>query len=107
MPETLRLILFALLLLAGLITEVTAILGVCRFRFSLNRLHPAGMGDTLGLLLIALAAIVYAGLDWTSLKILLIVAFFWVTSPVCSHLIGRLVKETDARFDKEAQEWKR
>ncbi|MBR1586192.1 MAG: monovalent cation/H(+) antiporter subunit G [Clostridia bacterium] len=106
MLEYLRLILFALLLMAGLIIQITAVLGVSRFRFSLNRIHAAGMGDTLGLMLICLAAIVYTGLDWIALKIALIVAFFWLTSPVCSHLIGRLIRETDQRLESEAKAWK-
>ena len=106
MLEWLRLILFALLLFAGLVIQLTAVLGVGRFRFSMNRIHAAGMGDTLGLLLMALAAIVYTGFDWIALKIILIVGLFWLTSPVCSHLIGRLVRETDARFGSEAEEWK-
>ena len=45
--------------------------------------------------------------DWITLKILLVVALFWITSPVCSHLIGRLVRETDEEhFEAEAKEWK-
>ena len=120
MLEYLRLILFAVLLLAGLVIQLTAVLGVNRFRFAVNRMHPAGMADTLGLLLMALAAVVYAGFDWITLKILLVVALFWITlkillvvalfwitSPVCSHLIGRLVRETDEEhFEAEAKEWK-
>ena len=107
MLETARLILFGALLLAGLAIQAAAVLGVNRFRFSLNRLHAAGMGDTLGLGLMALAAAVYAGMDALTLKILFIVAFFWLTSPVCGHLIGRLVRETDEeRFQAEAKEWK-
>ncbi|MBQ9263083.1 MAG: monovalent cation/H(+) antiporter subunit G [Clostridia bacterium] len=106
MLETVRFIVFALLLIAGLMIQLTAVLGACRFRFSLNRIHAAGMGDTLGLLLLCLSAIVYEGFSWISLKIVLIVAFFWLTSPVCSHLIGRLVRETDEHFKSEAKEWK-
>ena len=107
MLEYLRLCLFGVLLLAGLAIQLTAILGVNRFRFAVNRMHPAGMADTLGLLLMALAAVVYAGFDWITLKILLVVALFWITSPVCSHLIGRLVRETDEEhFEAEAKEWK-
>ena len=107
MLEYLRLFLFAVLLLAGLIIQLTAVLGVNRFRFAVNRMHPAGMADTLGLLLMALSAVVYAGFDWITLKILLVVALFWITSPVCSHLIGRLVRETDEEhFEAEAKEWK-
>ena len=107
MLEYLRLFLFGILLLAGLIIQLTAVLGVNRFRFAVNRMHPAGMADTLGLLLMALAAVVYAGFDWITVKILLVVGLFWITSPVCSHLIGRLVRETDEEhFEAEAKEWK-
>ncbi len=108
MLEYIRLGAFALLLLLGLVIELTAVLGVSRFRFSLNRIHAAGMGDTLGLMLIALAAVVYTGLNGITLKILAIVAFFWLTSPVSSHLIGRLVRETEEKkMKEEAKVWKR
>ena len=107
MLEYLRLIVFAVLLISGLIIQITAVVGVNRFKFAVNRMHPAGMADTLGLLLMALAAIVYAGFDAVTLKIIFVVGFFWLTSPVCSHLIGRLVRETDEKhFEAEAKEWK-
>ena len=107
MLEYLRLIVFAVLLISGLIIQITAVAGVNRFKFAVNRMHPAGMADTLGLLLMALAAIVYAGFDAVTLKIIFVVGFFWLTSPVCSHLIGRLVRETDEKhFEAEAKEWK-
>ena len=107
MLEYVRLGLFGVLLLSGLVIQLTALLGVNRFRFAVNRMHPAGMADTLGLLLMALAAVVYAGFDWITVKILFLVALFWITSPVCSHLIGRLVRETDEEhFEAEAKEWK-
>ena len=107
MLEYARLILFAALLIAGLVIQVTALVGANRFRFAVNRLHPAGMADPLGLLLMALAAMVYAGFDAVTLKIACVVAFFWITSPICSHLIGRLVRETEEkRFEAEAKEWK-
>ena len=107
MLEYLRLGIFALLLISGLAVQLTAVVGVNRFRYAMNRIHAAGMGDTLGLMLIALAAIVYTGFDAVTLKILFIVAFFWLTSPVSSHLVGRLIRETDERFDTEAKQWKR
>ncbi|MBR6184994.1 MAG: monovalent cation/H(+) antiporter subunit G [Clostridia bacterium] len=107
MLEWARFLLCAALLAAGLFFLLTALLGVNRFRFVINRLHPAGIGDTLGLLLLSLAAVVYAGFDQVTVKILCIVTFFWITSPVCTHLIGRLVRETDKKqFEAEAKEWK-
>lgn len=106
MPDTIRLIAFGALLFSGLVIQLTAVVGVNRFRYVMNRMHAAGMGDTLGLLLMALSAVVYTGFDAITVKILLVVAFLWLTSPVCSHLIGRLIRETDEDFEKEAKEWK-
>ena len=45
--------------------------------------------------------------DRIPLKIIFIVAFFWLTSPVSGHLIGRLVSEADEQFAAEAEIWKR
>ena len=107
MPEWIRLAAFALLLAAGLIVEVTAVFGANRFRFSLNRMHPAGMGDSLGLLLIALAVVVYTGWNALSLKVAAVVAVYWITSPLNTHLISRMVRETEEeRMKAEAREWK-
>ena len=68
MAETVRLVLFAVLLAGGLVIEITAVFGANRFRFSLNRMHPAGMGDTLGLLLMTLAMIVVRETEEEQLK---------------------------------------
>lgn len=107
MGETIRLVLAAVLLVCGLVIQVTAVFGANRFRFSLNRMHPAGMGDTLGLLLMALAAVLYTGFSIQTLKILAIVAVYWIASPVCTHMIGRLVRETEEEpLKTEAKEWK-
>ena len=107
MAEQIRLILFAVLLVGGLAVQITAAAGINRFRFSVNRMHPAGMGDSLGLLLITLAAILYTGLNAASLKILLIPAVYWITSPVCTHLVSRMVRETQKdEMKTEAKEWK-
>ncbi len=107
MAEDIRLGLSVALLICGLVIEVTAVFGANRFRFSLNRMHSAGMGDTLGLMLIAVAAILYLGWDAGGLKIALIVAVYWITSPVCTHMLGRMVKETgEERLKTEAKEWK-
>ena len=107
MAEQIRLILFAVLLVSGIVIQITAAVGVNRFRFSVNRMHPAGMGDSLGLLLIILAAIMYTGLNAASMKIILILAVYWITSPVCTHLVSRMVTETQKdEMKTEAKEWK-
>ena len=106
MAETLRFLLCALLLVVGLAVEATAVLGVHRFGYDLNRIHAAGMCDSLGLLLIMLSCLVYAGISATSAKLLTAMVFQWITSPVSGHLVGRLIYETDADLAREATIWK-
>ena len=105
--ETLRFILCALLMLLGLFFEVSAVIGVFRFRYVLNRMHAAAMGDTLGILFLLLGLAVANGASMLSVKLLLLVALFWMASPVASHLIGRLELVTNEELDREVSEWKR
>ena len=107
MFETIRFILSALLLGFGLLFEICAVIGVFRFRYVLNRMHAAAMGDTMGILLIMLGLAVANGVNLLSLKLLLLVFLFWIASPVASHLIGRLELVTNEELDREVKLWKR
>lgn len=83
------------LLILGLIFEILAVFGVNRFRRALNRMHAAAMGDTLGILFVLLGLMVLRGFSMDSLKLFLVVAFFWIASPVSGHMISRLEAMTD------------
>lgn len=90
MLDWLRFILTTGFLLSGLVILVTAVIGVYKFDYVLNRMHAAAMGDTLGLLFCLLGLAASAPDVWTLLKLLLIITFLWFASPVGSHLIARL-----------------
>ncbi len=85
---TRELIGFALVLM-GVATIVLAVLGVFRFKYVLNRMHAAAMVDTLGILLILSGLMVLVGFSALFLKMLSIIVFMWMASPVTSHLIAR------------------
>lgn len=85
---TRELIGFALVLM-GVATIVVAVLGVFRFKYVLNRMHAAAMVDTLGILLILSGLMVLVGFSALFLKMLSIIVFMWMASPVTSHLIAR------------------
>lgn len=74
---------------------VLAVFGVNRFRHSLNRMHAAAMGDTLGILFVFLGLIVIRGFSMDSLKLFLVILFFWIAGPVSGHMISRLEAMTD------------
>ncbi len=90
MLDWLRFVLTACLLTSGLLILMTAVFGVYKFDYVLNRMHAAAMGDTLGLLFCLLGLTISAPDLFTALKLILIISFLWVASPVNSHLIARL-----------------
>ena len=106
MIETLRFGLCALLMALGLAFEISAVIGVFRFRYVMNRMHAAALGDTLGIFFLLLGLAVANGLDMLTLKILLLIPMFWTTSPVCSHLIGKLELVTNADMEREVSLWR-
>ena len=85
----------AAFLFAGLFMFVAAAIGVNRFRRALNRIHAAALGDTLGILFMILGLVIWKGFSFDSLKLLLVVFFFWLASPVAGHMISRLEVTTD------------
>ena len=85
----------AAFLFSGLFMFITAAIGVNRFRRALNRIHAAAMGDTLGILFMILGLVIWNGFGFASLKLLLVVLFFWIASPVAGHMISRLEVTTD------------
>ena len=101
--QWIRFVAGALILLLGLGTFVIEVFGVYRFHFVLDRMHAAAMGDTLGIGISLLGLIVLSGFNFTSLKMLLVILFLWLASPVSSHLIARLEVTTDEELEKHCE----
>ena len=84
-------IIVALLLLCGLIFFTGGSVGIIRFPDFYSRLHPAGKLDTMGLLfsMVALALFKLHHLSFgdvlTSLKIVFIMVFVFISSPTAIH----------------------
>lgn len=93
--EWIRFLAGAFFLLIGLGIFVIEMIGVFRFRYVLNRMHAAAMGDTLGIGSCMVGLIIICGWSFTSLKLLLIILFLWLSSPTSSHLIARLEVTAD------------
>lgn len=85
-----RFIAAALLILMGLMMELTAVFGVYRFKFVLNRMHAAALGDTLALGLVLAGLIVAKGFSMLSLKLLFVLFCLWMASSVSSHVLSRM-----------------
>ena len=110
--EWIRFILGIAFIIMGLLVFVIQLIGVYKFKYILNRMHAAGMGDTMGISLCLLGTMFLFGWGFTSFKIALIAAFLWLASPVSSHLIARLEVTTNedlesyCKVEKEEEEAK-
>lgn len=101
--EWIRFVIAAILLCSGVLVETVAVFGVFKFKYVLNRIHSAAMGDTLGLMLVAAGMCVIWGFSMTTLKIIAMVLLFWLTSPVSCHLLGKLEVETNENLKEECE----
>ena len=111
MWEYVRLAIAALLIIIGLFITIVGLIGNFKYKFVLNRMHAAALVDTLGLFFVVLGLIVLKGFtndsgqfDVTSFKLLFVVLFLWISSPVSSHLIAKIIYMTDPNTEKETVE---
>ena len=102
--EWLRFLAGAVFLLMGLGIFAIEMVGVFRFKYVLNRMHAAAMGDTLGIGFSLVGLMIMSGLNFTTLKLFLVIVFLWFSSPASSHLIARLEVATDEDRDSHYRE---
>lgn len=103
MLDIIRFILAAVLTAGGLFCLLSGVVGVYKFRYALSRVHAAALLDTVGILLMLLGVIVATGFTVASAKMLVVIAFLWLTSPVSGHLIGRMEVTINDELDKDAE----
>ena len=96
-----REIIATVLIVSGAVFSIISVIGVFKFGYVLNRMHSAAMGDTLGILFVMAGLVVLSGFNYTSLKLVVIILFFWLAGPVASHLIANLTKCVDEKHIPE------
>ena len=99
----LREILAAVMIGLGLVCCCIAMYGVYKMDYVLSRIHAAAIIDTLGTLLIFSGMILLRGFGWASAKIVLILAFQWITSPVSTHRISKVETMSNPNFDTHCE----
>ncbi len=88
--EWIRFVLTAVFMIVGLCSFICAVLGVFNFGYIMNRLHAAGIGDTMGLMSVLVALMISAGFGMDLFKLIAVAAFMWCTSPVSTHFMGQI-----------------
>lgn len=93
--EWIRFLIGSLFLLAGMVIFFTELFGVFHFKYVLNRMHAAAMGDTLGIGSCLVGLMIFSGINFTTLKLFFVIVFLWFASPVSSHVLSRLEAATN------------
>lgn len=90
MIEIIKIIIIVLIVI-GVLLNLVAALGVIRLPDVYTRNHAASKASTLGIMTILLATFLYFYFinDHFNSRILLAIVFFFITTPVAGHLIGR------------------
>ena len=73
----------------GLFFMFVGSIGLVRLPDFFTRLHATSKTDTLGIGLIFVGLMFFAGLSQASLKLLLIIIFIFFTSPASSHALAK------------------
>ena len=98
--EWIRFALTAVLVLSGLVFCGIGVYGLFKFKYAANRMHAAAIVDTLGISLCMLGFAISAPDLFSGRKIALVIVFWWLSSPVASHLLCRLEITTDEQRDE-------
>ena len=94
-----RFVIAALLTLAGVFCMISSVLGL--YRFALTRIHAASLMDTVSIFLMLSGLSVATGFTVATAKMVVVILFLWITSPVASHLIGRLEVTINDELEKD------
>jgi len=73
---------------AALALATAGVIGNCRFGSAVNRIHAAGIGDTMSFLLVTAGLAVSAPSASVGAKLFLPLVFLWITSPISSHFLA-------------------
>lgn len=87
---SIREIIAAICIFIGLFVFFCSILGIYRFKYALNRMHAAALWDTMGIFFVVLGLLILGQDIFHMAKYALIILFFWLSSPISTHLIAKV-----------------
>ena len=102
--ELVRFVLGCIFIGIGVCIYLIEIIGAFNLKVALNRMHAAGMGDTMGLFSSMIGTMILSGLNLNTVKMLFVIVFLWFTSPVATHLLAQLEVTTDEDFDNYCED---
>ena len=79
-------------------------IGMVRLPDFYARIHAASMTDSLGAALILLGLMLQAGISVVAVKLLMVWAFLWLTSPASSHALAKAAYAQGLRVPTQVRE---
>lgn len=78
-----------LFIILGIAFILMGSIGIIRLPDFYSRSHASSKSDTLGILFVIGGLIIYEGFTQSSLKLLFIIIFIWLSNPIGSHALAR------------------
>jgi multicomponent Na+:H+ antiporter subunit G len=78
-----------LFLVGGLFFYIVGVVGLIRMPDVFTRMHATTKCDTMGAGMIFIALIIWQGMSYISLNILIVLIFIWLTNPTAAHYIAK------------------
>ena len=82
----------SVLAIAGAVVVLIAAFGMLRVPEIFTRMHVAGVIDSLGAGLVLVGLAVANGVDTASARLLMILAFLWITTPTACHALAKVAR---------------
>lgn len=90
----------AVSLVVGAILTLISAIGLVRFPTTLSRAHALGLGSTAGVLFVMFGVVCALSDLGAAAKAILTVIFLFLTSPVGSHMLGRVAHQVFPESDR-------
>ena len=101
---SIREVIAAICIIIGLLVFFCSVLGIYRFKYVMNRMHAAALGDTMGIFFV-MAGLLILGQDiFHMAKYVLIILFFWLSSPIATHMIAKVELLTNKNCEERMKE---
>jgi len=84
-------------ILAGSLSAIISGIGLIRFPDFYTRMHAASIADTAGIGLLMLGMMLQEGLTIVTIKLVLILAFIFFTSPASTHALAHVAFENNVK----------
>lgn len=99
-----REIIAAVCIIIGLFVFLCATLGVFCLKYVMNKMHAAALGDTMGLFMIVLGLIILSSNVFVIAKFVLVILFFWLTSPIATHMLAKVEVLTNENAEERMKD---